>query len=344
MVSGLKGRREQTATLPARLNPPALDVRAVLLFDIDGVIRDVGNSYRRAIVETVHHYSGWRPDPAAIDALKSEGRWNNDWEASLELLRRHAVSGGAPRPAAPGAEAAVRRSPEAAIAPGGPWASEAAEISEPQAPPALPAGVVSGEEPSLSLPSLAALAEVFGSFYFGGDPAGDPSAWRGFIGEEPLLVERAFFERLTAQGILWGFVSGAEPPSARFVLERRLGLSDPPLIAMGDAPDKPDPQGFLALAARLLQAQGGGGLGAEAPLVAYLGDTVADVTTVQRARRVLPQQRFWSLAVAPPHLQTPERAADRRRYEARLLEAGADRILGHTAAVLEHLDALLRLG
>ena len=60
------------------------------------MIRDVGGSYRRAIVETVHHFGGQRPQPAAIDGLKAEGRWNNDWEASLELLRRQ---GHAPLPA-----------------------------------------------------------------------------------------------------------------------------------------------------------------------------------------------------------------------------------------------------
>jgi HAD superfamily hydrolase (TIGR01548 family) len=60
----------------------------VLLFDIDGVLRDVAGSYRRAIRDTVCHFCGWTPDPADIDALKSEGRWNNDWEASRELIRR----------------------------------------------------------------------------------------------------------------------------------------------------------------------------------------------------------------------------------------------------------------
>ena len=64
----------------------------MVLFDIDGVIRDVSGSYRRALVETVHHYSGWRPEPACVDALKGEGRWNNDWDASLELLRRQGVA------------------------------------------------------------------------------------------------------------------------------------------------------------------------------------------------------------------------------------------------------------
>jgi HAD superfamily phosphatase len=244
------------------------------------VIRDVGGSYRRAIVETVHHYSGERPEPAAIDGLKAEGRWNNDWEASLELLRR------------------------------------------------------GGQEP---LPPFAALVEVFNGFYFGGDPEGDPAQWRGFIGSEPLLVEQHLFEQLSAAGVRWGFVSGAEPPSARFVLEQRLGLAAPPLIAMGDAPDKPDPTGFLRLAEQLLQAP----LGEDAAPGASLGDTVADVLTVARAREQQPQQRFISLAVPPPHLQSAEASAQRERYGQQLRAAGADRLLDRTDQVLTVLEQLL---
>ena len=82
-------------------------------------------------------------------------------------------------------------------------------------------------------------------------------------------------------------------------------------------------------------------LGADAPPVAYLGDTVADVQTVQRARQAMPGQPFLSLAVAPPHLHGPDQLESRRRYEQRLLEAGADRILPHTNAVLPSLLALL---
>ncbi len=252
----------------------------MLLLDIDGVIRDVGGSYRRALAETVHHYSGWRPDPATIDSLKAEGRWNNDWEASLELLRRR------------------NHSP---------------------------------------LPVFEALVDVFSSFYFGGDPSGDPAQWQGFIGDEPLLVEPGLFADLDAAGILWGFVSGAEPPSARFVLEQRLGLDDPPLIAMGDAPDKPDPTGLLQLAGRLLEHHGSPTLGVEAPPIAYLGDTVADVITVQQARRQQPQQAFLSLAVAPPHLHDPGAAERRRTYENQLIQAGADAVLPSTATVLTAL-------
>jgi HAD superfamily phosphatase len=87
-----------------------------------------------------------------------------------------------------------------------------------------------------------------------------------------------FSPSLSSQGWRWGFVSGAEPPSARFVLQERLGLIDPPLIAMGDAPDKPDPTGLIRLAEQLAA-------GEHPQRIAYIGDTVADVTTVINARR-----------------------------------------------------------
>lgn len=252
-------------------------------------------SYRRAIRATVEHFSGWCPDPAAIDALKGEGCWNNDWQASLELLRRHRLAG-ADAGAPPGAAA---------------------------------------------LPELNAVAEVFSGFYFGGDPSGPPADWRGFIREEALLVGGDFFADLSAAGLAWGFVSGAEPPSARFLLEERLGISDPPLVAMGDAPEKPDPTGLLALAEQLAAGRGQA-LGREGPPVAYLGDTVADVETVLRARQCRPDQRFLALAVAPPHLHLPEQTLQREAYEQGLRAAGADHVLGRTAELQGDPLALFR--
>ncbi len=236
------------------------------------MIRDVSGSYRRAIAETVHHFGGWRPEPEEIDALKAEGNWNNDWQATLELLRRR---GGLQPP-----------------------------------------------------PPLNLVVEVFSRLYFGGDPDGDPSGWRGFIGSEPLLVQHGFFQALEEAGITWGFVSGAEPPSCRYVLQGRLGLVDPPLIAMGEAPEKPDPTGLLRLALTLGTTPSGGALP-----VAYLGDTVADVHTVVAARRERPDLKLLSLAVAPPHLHGPELANAREGYEERLRSAGADRIIPSTASL-----------
>ena len=53
----------------------------LVLFDIDGVIRDVSNSYRMAIQETVSFFCGWKPSIEDIDSIKSEGCWNNDWDS-----------------------------------------------------------------------------------------------------------------------------------------------------------------------------------------------------------------------------------------------------------------------
>ena len=60
------------------------------IFDIDGVIRDVSGSYRRALADTVEFFtkSAYRPTSEEIDELKAEGIWNNDWEASQELIAR----------------------------------------------------------------------------------------------------------------------------------------------------------------------------------------------------------------------------------------------------------------
>ena len=276
--------------------PPAVTpAQAILLFDLDGVIRDVNASYRRAIRATVQHFTGWCPEPAAIDDLKGEGCWNNDWEASLELMRRHRLA-------------------------------------------SVEGGTASS---SHTLPALSEVVAVFSRFYFGGDPEGPPSQWTGFIQEETLLVAPDFFVALTQAGMAWGFVSGAEPPSARFLLEERLGLSDPPLVAMGDAPDKPDPTGFIRLAGRLANERGQS-LGPHGPPVAYLGDTVADVETVCRARMCLPDQCFLALAVAPPHLHAPEQLSRRRSYEQGLLAAGADYLLESTLHLQNWVVDLIR--
>jgi len=61
----------------------------LILFDIDGVIRSVENSYRLSLKKAVYKFSGWEPSYIDIDNAKNEGIWNNDWDLSLELIKRY---------------------------------------------------------------------------------------------------------------------------------------------------------------------------------------------------------------------------------------------------------------
>ena len=49
-----------------------MDLKGLILFDIDGVIRDVSSSYRLAIQETVKKFCSWKPTFKQIDDLKAE--------------------------------------------------------------------------------------------------------------------------------------------------------------------------------------------------------------------------------------------------------------------------------
>jgi len=245
--------------------------KGLILFDIDGVIRSVENSYRLSLKKTVYRFSGWEPSYIDIDNAKNEGIWNNDWDLSLELIKRH----------------------------------------------------IKKKRLNLEIPSREEIVKCFEKFYFGGDPNKDSKYWSGLITNEELLVDKKFFDLLQSNGIIWGFVSGAESASAKFVLEKRLGLKSPPLISMGDAPDKPDPKGFIKLSKNLL----GDKLGASNIPIAYVGDTIADINTVVNARRVIPSQKFLSIGIAPPHLHLKSRLKERKIYEKKLQNAGADLIL-----------------
>ncbi len=65
-------------------------MKAVLL-DMDGVLVDVRGSFRRAITETVAHFTGEGPTPGAIQAKKNAGGYNNDWILSEAFVREAGV-------------------------------------------------------------------------------------------------------------------------------------------------------------------------------------------------------------------------------------------------------------
>lgn len=246
-------------------------IKAIAVFDIDGVVRDVSGSYRRAIADTVEHFTAgaYRPTQADIDLLKSEGIWNNDWEASQELIYRYFEAQG------------QQRSP----------------------------GQLDYEN----------LVAFFQSLYQGPDPQN----WTGYICNETLLLQPNYLKQLSADGIPWGFFSGATRDEANYVLEKRLGLVSPVLMAMEDAPGKPNPTGLLAVVHQLEQQHQ---LQGKTPVL-YVGDTVADMYTVAKARSLYPDRPWIGVGVLPPHVQATSERRD--AYAEFLITAGAATVLSN---------------
>ncbi len=244
---------------------------AIVIFDIDGVIRDVGSSYRRALADTVAEFTSgaYRPTAIEIDRLKGEGFWNNDWEASQELIYRYFESQGQAR-----------------------------------------------SELSLDYGQIVA---YFQTKYRGTDPVN----WNGYICDEPILASLEYFISLTAASIPWGFFSGATQGSASYILERRLGLIAPVLVAMEDAPGKPDPQGlFMAVGQLGLQHEN-----IDALPIIYVGDTVADMHTILNARTKQPHRDLIAVGVLPPHIISE--VSHVNDYTASLLQSGAKLVINN---------------
>jgi HAD superfamily phosphatase len=63
----------------------------VLVFDMDGVLVDVTESYRETIQQTVERFTGVRPTRAAIQDLKNRGGFNDDWKLSHYLITQAGV-------------------------------------------------------------------------------------------------------------------------------------------------------------------------------------------------------------------------------------------------------------
>jgi len=247
-------------------------MKAIVVFDIDGVIRDVTNSYRRALADTVEHFThkGYRPTMADIDSLKGEGVWNNDWEGSQELIYRYYEGVGKSR----------------------------SEVDF----------------------SYGEIVHFFQCRYRGSEPE-NADTWDGYITQEPLLVDADFFARLSDSGYYWGFFSGATRGSAEYILTRRLGLLDPILVAMEDAPGKPDPTGLFMAVESIKERNN---IQESLPII-YLGDTVADMMTISQAKSIQPDDDLRAIGVLPPHVYQDKELID--NYAEKLLSAGATKVL-----------------
>ncbi|MCL5287374.1 MAG: HAD family hydrolase [Acidobacteria bacterium] len=58
----------------------------ILIFDVDGVLVDVGGSFHKSTLDTVRHYTGKRFRAADILRWKSQSGYNDDWKLTTDWI------------------------------------------------------------------------------------------------------------------------------------------------------------------------------------------------------------------------------------------------------------------
>jgi HAD superfamily hydrolase (TIGR01548 family) len=287
-----------------------LSVDAVVL-DIDGVLVDVADSYRRVIVETVARAHGAEFDRDVVQPFKDAGGFNNDWVLT-DALALYALARDR------GYDADVAAYTDRIAAAGG-GLDGARSILADALGDAWPA-VRDAWEPER-------LRDVFQALYLGADLYRDieggepPVAAPGRIHDEPVLIERATAAALTERFPVC-VLTGRPAAEADIALDR-AGLDVPAerRITMDDpTPGKPDPAGLVELADRT---------GATA--VAFAGDTLDDVRTATAAAETDPDRTYHGVGVLTGGLTG---AAGRRAYD----DAGADAVVDDVNALPDLLE------
>jgi len=256
------GDREPGTFFPAAVGYGRMQVDAVVL-DIDGVLVDVADSYRRAIIESVDRVYGTTIDRDAVQSFKNAGGFNNDWEltdaAALYVLSRRE-----------GLDVSVEAFTDRVADGGGGLDAARAVVSD--LPDVAQARVREQWDPER-------LRETFQALYLGeelyrdlegGDP---PLSAPGYIHDEPTLVDPETIADLTARFDV-GVVTGRPAAEAEIALSR-VGLDVPEAdrFTMDDWEEgKPHPRALVTLGERF-----------DAERVAFAGDTLDDVRTARNA-------------------------------------------------------------
>ncbi len=64
-------------------------MKDLIVFDMDGVLVDVSESYRAAIQATVRHFTGVEPTNDDVQSWKNRGGFNDDWKLSHRMIQEH---------------------------------------------------------------------------------------------------------------------------------------------------------------------------------------------------------------------------------------------------------------
>ena len=278
-----------------------------VVLDVDGVLVDVADSYRRAIIETVERRHGTRIERATIQRFKDAGGFNNDWEltdaAALFVLAREAGYAG---------DAAEFTDAIAAHEESG-LAGARAVLHEAAARDGFDADAVKAQwDPE-------GIRETFQALYLGADlyreiEGGEPPfETPGYIHDEPVILEPGTIEALQSRFSV-GVLTGRPEAEAEIALER-AGLSVPAehRFTMDDWDEgKPHPHALVTLAERF-----------DADSVVFVGDTLDDVRTAVNAAEADESREYHGVGVLTGGL-TGE--SGRRKYEAEGAAAVVDSV------------------
>ncbi len=61
-------------------------MKPILVFDMDGVLVDVSESYRETIARTAEHFTGVPVTRRQIQEYKNQGGWNDDWRLTRHII------------------------------------------------------------------------------------------------------------------------------------------------------------------------------------------------------------------------------------------------------------------
>ena len=289
---------------PVSVRP--MDVDTVVL-DIDGVLVDVADSYRQAVVDSVDRVYGGTVGHEAIQALKDAGGFNNDWLVT-DALALYVVAQRA------GYDADVAAYADAIAAHGGGLEGAEATLAA-ELPNATFESVVEEWNPD-------ELREVFQALYLGADLYRDledsepPFETAGYIHDEPVVVDSETLAALTDRYNV-GVVTGRPAAEARIALDRvGLDVDDSHRFTMDNwEQGKPHPHALLTLADRF-----------DSDSLVFVGDTLDDIRTAVNADSEDAEATYEGIGVLTGGL-TGE--AGRTKF----VDAGA-------AAVLESINEL----
>lgn len=283
------------------------------MLDVDGVLVDVADSYRRAIVESVATVYDETIERDDLQAFKDAGGFNDDWELTHAVALYVLAS-------REGLDMTIDEFTDHIAGTGGGLDAAETVVADSLAP--------DERERVLAAWDRDRLRDVFQQRYLGRDlyrelEGGEPEpeiAGEGLINDEPTLVDPATIDRLTTEFSV-GVLTGRPAVEADIALDR-VGLDVPEdyRFTMDDpAPGKPDPTALVALAEEF-----------DAHRTVFVGDTLDDVRTAVNASETDSNREYLGVGVLTGGLSGK---SGREKFE----RAGAEAVV----ETVNDLDGLL---